>query len=81
MFTAILALALNNRKIISYFKREGEQSSYIIAIQTFLILMFSLFINVFATSSISLEYYILFTTCPVALTATVLLVGFNLPKV
>ena len=74
-------MALNNRKIISYFKREGEQSSLIIPIQTFLLFKFSSIISVFATSSISLEYYTFFIACPIALTATVLLVGLNLPKV
>ena len=81
LFITILVLALNNHKIISYFKREGEQSSLIIVILVFLLLVFSFIITVFATSSLSLEYSIFFFACPVALTGTVLLVGLNLPKV
>ena len=71
LFIAILVLVLYNRKIISYLKKEGEQSSLLTVIQTFPLLMFLFIINVFATSSISLECYIFFLACPVALTATV----------
>ena len=81
LFITILVLTMNKRKIIFYFKREGEQSSLISVIQLFLILLFSFIIKFAIPSSASLEYYILFVAFPVALTGTVLLVGLNLPKV
>ena len=81
LFITILVLTMNKRKIIFYFKREGEQSSLISVIQLFLILLFSFIIKFAIPSSASLEYYILFVAFPVALTGTVLLVGLNFPKV
>ena len=82
LFIAILLLALNNLKVISYFKKEGEQSSLIIIFGTFFLLLCSFTINFyFSQASVSLEYSIIFYASSLAVIATFLLLSIYVPKV
>ena len=81
LFITILALSLNNLKIISYFKKEGELSSLIIVTFTFFVVVLSFIAGILFTSSIRLEYSVMIFTCPVPLIGTFLLTAMYLPKV